>query len=175
MRRRTQYWQRFTSGFCCYRTLTFNIQPWNAYSNNKKKIIKNENELPIIDPILAQAKNQKRQLPGSLIRHGFAYGGRYKYKQAAKAVSGVIKAATNAINNIAGKRTIQIISEGGKESDCVLTKILPGTTEDVYLTPFTHLGEFFYLSFITWWKHFQTLHKPLKTLLSKIISIINYS
>ena len=98
---------------------------------------------------MAQAKNQKKQLPGSLIRHGFAYGGTYKFKQAAKAASGVIKAATNAINNIAGKRTIQIISEGGKESERVLTKILPGTTEDVYLTPFTLLGEFFYLSFIT--------------------------
>ena len=98
---------------------------------------------------MAQAKNKKKQLPGSLIRHGFAYGGTYKFKQAAKAASGVIKAATNAINNIAGKRTIQIISEGGKESECVLTKILPGTTEDVYLTPFTLLGELFYLSFIT--------------------------
>ena len=124
---------------------------------------------------MAQAKNQKKQLLGSLIRHGFAYGGTNKFKQAAKAASGVIKAATNAINNIAGKRTIQIISEGGKESECVLIKILPGTTEDLYLKLFTLLGEFFYLSFITYCKHFQTLHKPLKTLLSKIISIINYS
>ena len=44
---------------------------------------------------------------------------------------GVIKAATNDINNIAEKRTNQYISEGGKESECVLSKIVRGTTEDV--------------------------------------------
>ena len=107
------------------------------------------------------SQKQKRQLRGSLNRYGFAQARRDKVNQAAKAAPGVIKAATNDINNIAEKRTNQIISEVRKESECVLPKILRGTTEDVYQTPFRLLGEFFYLSFIIQWKHFQKLHKPL--------------
>ena len=60
------------------------------------------------------SQKQKRQLRSSLNRYGFAYARRYKVNQAAKVVPGVIKAATNDINNIAEKRTNQIISEGGK-------------------------------------------------------------
>ena len=61
-------------------------------------------------------QKQKRQLRGSLNRYGFAYARRYKFNQVAKAAPGVIKAATNDINNIAEKRTNQIISEGEKQS-----------------------------------------------------------
>ena len=107
--------------------------------------------------------------------YGFAYARRYRVNQATKGAPGVIKAATNDINNIAEKRTNQFISEVGKVIDCVLPEIVRGTTEDVYQTPLRLLGEFCYLSFMTQWKHFQKLHKPLKTLLSKIISTINYS
>ena len=95
------------------------------------------------------SKIQKRQFRGSLNRYGFAYARRHKVNQAAKVAPGVIKAATNDINNVSEKSANQIRSEGLKQSECISTKLLPGTTEDVYQTPFTLLGEFFYLRFIT--------------------------
>ena len=145
IRRRTQNWQRLTSGFCCYWTWTFIIRTRNA--NNKKK--EKRKRTPDHRTHSGSSKKKKKELSGSLNRYGFAYACIYKVNQAAKVVPGVIKAATNDINNIAEKRTNQIISEVRKESECVLPKILRGTTEDVYQTPFRLLGEFFYLSFIT--------------------------
>ena len=56
--------------------------------------------------------------------------------QAAKVVPDVIKAATNDINNIAKDRINQIISQGSKEVERVLPKILRGTIKDVYQMPF---------------------------------------
>ena len=145
IRRRTKNWQKLTSGFCCYRTWTFKIQTWNANSNKKER--KKTNCLSS-NPFWFRSK-RKRELRCSLNRYGFTYARRYIVNQAAKTAPGVIKAATNDINNIAEKRTNQFISDGGKESEFVLPKILRGTTEDIYQTPFTLLGEFFYLSFIT--------------------------
>ena len=58
-----------------------------------------------------------------------------QWNQAAKVAPGVIKAATN--DNID-----QIISQGGKEGECVLPKILRGAIEDVYQTLFRLLGNF---------------------------------
>ena len=55
---------------------------------------------------------------------------------------GVIKNASNEINNIAKQRINQIITEGGKEVECVLLKILRGTIESVYQTPFRMLRNF---------------------------------
>ena len=54
----------------------------------------------------------------------------------------MIKAATNDINEIAKDRINQIISQGGKEVARVLPKILRGTIEDVYQTPFRLLSNF---------------------------------
>ena len=62
--------------------------------------------------------------------------------QAAKVAPGVIKTATNNINNIATDRINQIISQGGKEVERALPKYLQGVTEDVYQTPFRLLGNF---------------------------------
>ena len=62
--------------------------------------------------------------------------------QAAKVAPGVIKTATNNINNIATDRINQIISQGGKEVERALPKFLQGVTEDVYQTPFRLLGNF---------------------------------
>ena len=45
------------------------------------------------------------------------------------------------MNNIAKDRLNQIISQGGKEMDRALPKILRGATEDVYQTPFRLLGK----------------------------------
>ena len=61
--------------------------------------------------------------------------------QAAKVAPGVIKAATNDINNIAKVRINQILL-GGKEVEHVLPKILRGDIKDVYQTPFRLLDNF---------------------------------
>ena len=171
IQRRTEDSQRLTSGFFFYQIWTCKIQTWNG--NNKKKEKRKRTLYHWTHS--GSSQKQRRQLCGSLNRYGFAYARRYKVNEATKAAPGVIKAATNDIKNIAEKKTNQIISEGGKQSECVLPKILRGTTEDVYQTSFRLLGEIFCLGFITYWKHFQKLHKPLKTLLLKIISTINYS
>ena len=85
-------------------------------------------------------QKRKRQLGGFLNCYDFAYTGRNTVNQAAKVAPGVIKAATNDINEIAKDRINQIISQGGKEVERVLPKILRGAIEDVYQTPFRLLG-----------------------------------
>ena len=52
----------------------------------------------------------------------------------------MIKAGTNAINEIVKDRINQIKSQGGKEVERVLPKILRGAIEDIYQTPFRLLG-----------------------------------
>ena len=69
----------------------------------------------------------------------FAYTGRDMVKQAAKVAPGIIKGATNDINNIAKQRIDQIISQGGKEIERALAKGLRGAIEDVYQTPLDYL------------------------------------
>ena len=75
-------------------------------------------------------------------RYDSAYVGRNTVNQVAKVAPGVIKAATNAINNITQERINQIISQGGKEVGRVLPKILRGAIEYVYQIPFRLLGNF---------------------------------
>ena len=80
-------------------------------------------------------KTQKER-GGFLNRFDFVYAGRNTVNQAAKVAPGVIKTATNDINNIVEQRINQIISKGGAEVERVLPKILRGAIEDVYQTPF---------------------------------------
>ena len=54
----------------------------------------------------------------------------------------MIKATNNVINNIAKESINQIISEGGKEMERILPKILRGAIEDVCQTSFRLLGNF---------------------------------
>ena len=61
---------------------------------------------------------------------------------AAKVALGIIKTATNDINSIKEQRINQITSQGGKEVERVVPKILRGAIEDVYQTPFRLLGNF---------------------------------
>ena len=51
-----------------------------------------------------QAEDAKRQCGGFLNRYDFVYPGRDTVNEAAKVAPGVIKAATNDINNIAEQR-----------------------------------------------------------------------
>ena len=62
--------------------------------------------------------------------------------QAAEVAPGVLKRARNDIKNIANERIDQIISQGGKEIERVLPKILSGIIEDVYQIPFRLLRNF---------------------------------
>ena len=86
----------------------------------------------------------KRQIRGFLNRYDFAYARRDVFNQAAKVVPRLIKGTTNEIDKITQQRINQIISQRGKEVECVLPKILRGATEDVYQTqtPFRLLGNF---------------------------------
>ena len=91
-----------------------------------------------------QRTNQKRerQLGGFLNCYDFAYVERDTVDQDAKVSPGVIKAATNDMNEIAKDRINQIISQGGKEVARVVPKILRETIEDVYQTRFRLLSNF---------------------------------
>lgn len=84
----------------------------------------------------------RRQHGGFLNRYDFAYTGRDTVNQAAKVAPGVIKAATDDINKIAEQRINQVISQGGKELEGILPKILCGAIEDVYQTPFRLFGDY---------------------------------
>ena len=72
----------------------------------------------------------------------FAYSARDTINHAAKNATGVMKAATIDMNNIAKQRINQIILQGRKEVEHLLPKILRGAIEDVYETPFGLLGNF---------------------------------
>ena len=89
-----------------------------------------------------ESRKRKMQTGGFLNRYDFAYTGRNVVNQGAKVAPGVIKGTTNDINNIAKQRIDQIISQGGKEIEPVLPKVLRGAIEDVYQTPFRLLGNF---------------------------------
>ena len=73
-------------------------------------------------------------------RYEFAYAGRDTVNQAAKVVPGVIKNASNEINNVEKQRIDQIISQDGEEIERVLPKVLRGAIKNVYQTPFRLLG-----------------------------------
>ena len=84
---------------------------------------------------------RKRQAGAFLNRYDFAHAGRDTVNRVAEVAPGVIKAATNGINNIAQEKIYQIISQEGKEVERVLPKILRGAIEDVYQAPFRLLGK----------------------------------
>ena len=79
---------------------------------------------------------------GLLNRYDFAYAGRDAVNQVGKIAPDIIKNASKEIKDMAQQRINQIISQGGKEVDRVLPKILRGAIEDIYQTPFRLLGNF---------------------------------
>ena len=87
-------------------------------------------------------RKRKRQRGGFCNRYDFAYAGTDTVNKSAKVAPGIIKAATNDINNIAEQRINQIISKGEAEVERVLPKILRGAIKDVYQTPSRLLGNF---------------------------------
>ena len=91
----------------------------------------------------SRQKYQKRtQRGGFLNRYDFAYAGRDTVNQVGKIAPGLIKNDSNEISNVAQQRINQIISQGGKEVQRVIPKILRGAIEDVYQIPFRLLGNF---------------------------------
>ena len=91
---------------------------------------------------LSTYKPKMKEERGFLGHYDFAYAGRDTVNQAAKVAPGVIKVARNNINEIAKDRINQIISQGSKEVERVLPKILRGAIEGLYQTPFRLLGNF---------------------------------
>ena len=87
-------------------------------------------------------RETKRQSGKFLNHYDFAYAGKDTVNQAAKVAPSMIKNAGNEINNIAKQRIDQIITQGGKEEERVLPKILRRAIEDVYQTSFRMLGNF---------------------------------
>lgn len=87
------------------------------------------------------SQKTKRQTGSFLNLYDFAYARRDTLNQAAKFAPGIIKGATNEINNIAKQRIDQIVSQGGKEVEHVFPKILRGAIEDVYQAAFRLLGD----------------------------------
>ena len=75
-------------------------------------------------------------------RYDVVYASRDTVNEAAKVAPGVIKNASNEINNVAKQRIDQIISQGGKEIERVLPKVLRGSIENFYQTTFRLLGNF---------------------------------
>ena len=87
-------------------------------------------------------QKRKRQTGGFLNCYDFAYSRRDTVNQSVKVSPGIIKGATDEINNIAQQGIDQIISREGKEIERVLPEMLRGATEDVYQTSFRLLGNF---------------------------------
>ena len=88
------------------------------------------------------SRKWQRQTGGLLNCYDFAYSGRDTINHAAKVALVVMKATTIDMNNIAKQKINQIISQGRKEVEHVLPKILRGAIEDVYQAPFRLLGNF---------------------------------
>ena len=99
---------------------------------SKKKTMSNQKRK-------STSRRRKRKCRGFLYRYDFAC---VTINQTPKIALGVIRAATNDINNIAKERINQIIPHGAKEAKRVLPKIIRGAIEDVYQTPFKLLGNF---------------------------------
>ena len=81
----------------------------------------------------SRRKYQKRTQRGSFLNwYDFAYTGRDTDNQVGKIAPGLIKNTSSEINNIAQQRINQMISQGGKEVEKILPKILRGATEDLF-------------------------------------------
>ena len=85
-------------------------------------------------------KRKKKQTGGFLNRYDFAYAGRDVVNQAGKIAPDIINKATSDINQIAKDRIDQVIKNGSAEVERVAPKIIPGTIEEAYKTPFRLLG-----------------------------------
>ena len=97
-----------------------------------------------------EAETKKKQAPSKILKKNTK---RWFFKQVwfrlcctvnqvGKIAPGLIKKASNEMNNVAQQRINQIISQGGKEVERALPKILWGAIEDTYQTPFRLLRNF---------------------------------
>ena len=78
-----------------------------------------------------QKYRKRTQTTGFLNRHDFIYAGRDTVNQVGKIAPRIIKNTTKEIKDLVQQSVSQIISQGGKEVERVLPKILRGATEDV--------------------------------------------
>ena len=54
----------------------------------------------------------------------------------------LIQQTMNQVDQIAQQRIQKILNQGGKKVERIAPKIIKGTTEEVYKTPFLLLGQF---------------------------------
>ena len=54
----------------------------------------------------------------------------------------LIQQTMNQVDQIAQQRIQKIVNQGGKKVERIAPKIIKGTTEEVYKTPFLLLGQF---------------------------------
>ena len=85
-------------------------------------------------------KTSRRQTGGILNRYDFAYAGRDVVNQVGKFAPKLTTQATGEINKIAQQRIDQVVRLGGAEIERFTPKIIRGTIEEVYKTPFRLLG-----------------------------------
>ena len=85
-------------------------------------------------------KRRRSQTGGFLNRYDFAYAGRDTVNQVGEIAPGIINKAASDINKIAQQKIDQAIKTGGTEVEPIAPKIIRGTIEEVYKTPFRLLG-----------------------------------
>ena len=77
-------------------------------------------------------QKRKKQRGGFLNRHDFVYAGRDTVNQVGNIARELIRNASLEINNIAQQPINQVVSQGGKEIERVLPKLLREAIEDIY-------------------------------------------
>ena len=89
-----------------------------------------------------KSKKNKQKNKQKVKDYFSAYAGRDTVNQAAYHAPKHIKKATDKLNSITKQRIDQFISQGGKEVERILPKIICGAIEDIYQTPFRLLRNF---------------------------------
>ena len=85
-------------------------------------------------------RRKKKQTGGFLNRYDFTYAGRDVVNQAGKIAPDIVNKATSDINKITKDRIDQVIKNGGAVVERIAPKIIRGSIEEVYKTPFRLLG-----------------------------------
>ena len=89
-----------------------------------------------------KSKKNKQKNKQKVKDYFSAYAGRDTVNQAAYHAPKHIKKATDELHSITKQRIDQFISQGGKEVERILPKIICGAIEDIYQTPFRLLRNF---------------------------------
>ena len=119
------------------------IEGHNRWQKEKKGENKNKQYQITKTKRRKSKKTKQKQTNKQKVKNYFsAYAGRDTVNQAAYHAPKHIKKATDELNSITKQRIDQFISQGGKEVERILPKIICGAIEDIYQTPFRLLRNF---------------------------------